>query len=80
MPKRKVAVTLDAKLLHWVDELVSQQQFESRSQAVEAALAENLQRLDRTRLAHECAKLDPTEEQQLAEEGIAATGEMWPEY
>lgn len=80
MPKRKVAVTLDAKLVHRVDELVSQQQFKSRSQAVEAALAENLQQLDRTRLARECAKLDPAEEQQLAEEGIAATGEMWPEY
>lgn len=80
MPKRKVAVTLDAKMVHRVDELVSQQQFKSRSQAVEAALAENLQQLDRTRLARECAKLDPAEEQQLAEEGIAATGEMWPEY
>ena len=80
MPKRKVAVTLDAKLVYRVDALVSQQQFESRSQAVEAALAENLQRLDRTRLAHECAKLDPAEEQRLAEEGLAATGEMWPEY
>lgn len=80
MAKRKVAVTLDAKLVHRVDELVSQQQFNSRSQAVETALAENLQQLDRTRLARECAKLDPAEEQQLAEEGIAATGEMWPEY
>lgn len=80
MPKRKVAVTLDAKMVHRVDELVSQQQFKSRSQAVEAALAESLQQLDRTRLARECAKLDPAEEQQLAEEGIAATGEMWPEY
>ena len=80
MPKRRVAVTLDAKLVHRVDELVFQQQFDSRSQAVEAALAETLRQLDRTRLARECAKLDPTEEQQLAEEGIAATGEMWPEY
>ena len=80
MPKRKVAVTLDDRLVHRVDELVSQQQFESRSQAVEAALAESFRQLDRTRLARECAKLDPGEEQQLAEEGIAATGEIWPEY
>ena len=44
VPKRKVAVTLDAKLVYRVDALVSRQQYESRSQAVEAALAENLQR------------------------------------
>ncbi len=80
MPKRKVALTLDAKLVHRVDELVSSQRFRNRSQAVEAALREKLQRLGRTRLAEECAKLDRTEEQRLADEGLAATGETWPEY
>ena len=80
MPKRKVALTLDAKLVHRVDELVLRQQFRNRSQAVESALAEKFQRFDRTRLAHECAKLDTTEEQRLADEGLAATGETWPEY
>ena len=80
MPKRKVALTLDAKLVRRVDELVSRQKFRNRSQAVEAALAENLQRLDRSRLARECAKLDPTEERRLADEGLAATAETWPEY
>ena len=80
MPKRKVALTLDAKLVQRVDELVSSQSFKNRSQAVEAALLEKLQRLGRTRLAEECAKLDRTEEQRLADEGLAATGETWPEY
>ena len=80
MPKRKVALTLDATLIDRVDELVSKQQFESRSQAVEAALAENIQRFDRTRLAYECANRDPAEEQRLADEGLAATNEAWPEY
>ena len=41
-----------------------------RSQAVESALAEKLGRLARTRLATECAKLDPTLEQRLADEGL----------
>ena len=79
MPKTKVALTLDAALVRRVDELVSKQRFRNRSQAVETALAEKLDRLARTRLARECAKLDPAEEQRLADEGLAATGETWPE-
>jgi len=80
MPKRKVALTLDAKLVHRVDELVSRRRFKNRSQAVESALIDNLRRLDRTRLAHECGKLNPSEEQRLAVEGLDATGETWPEF
>jgi len=80
MPKTKVAVTLDASLLDRVDDLVSKRRFRNRSQAVEAALAEKLERLSRTRLARECAKLDPAEEQRAADEGLAASGELWPEY
>ena len=80
MPKTKVALTLDADLLERVDDLVARQRFRNRSQAVETALAEKLARLARTRLAEECAKLDPAEERHLADEGLAATGESWPEY
>ena len=78
MPKAKVALTLDATLLDRVDTLVSEQQYRNRSQAVEAALAEKLARLARTRLATECGKLDPTLEQRIADEGL--DGETWPEY
>ncbi len=80
MPKAKVALTIDADLLDRVDALVAKQRFRNRSQAVEAALAEKLARLARTRLAEEAAKLDPAEERRLAEEGLAATGVAWPEY
>ncbi len=69
MPKTKVALTLEADLVERVDELVARQRFRNRSQAVEAALAEKLQRLARTRLARESAKLNPREEKRLAEEG-----------
>ena len=80
MPKTKVALTLETDLVGRVDELVAQQRFRNRSQAVEAALAEKLQRIARTRLAGECAKLDPKEEKALAEEGLAGSLETWPEY
>jgi len=80
MPKTKVALTLDADLLEQVDSLVAQQQFRSRSQAVEAALADKLRRLARTRLAREAAKLNPTEEKRLADEGLADALDAWPEY
>ena len=80
MPKTKVAFTLDTELLERVDHLVGRQRFRNRSHAIETALAEKLARLARTRLAEECAKLDPAEEQQLADEGFAATAESWPEY
>lgn len=80
MPKTKVALTLDADLLDRVDNLVARQWFRNRSQAIETALAEKLARLARTRLAEECAKLDRTEERRLADDGLAATSESWPEY
>ncbi|MCY4658894.1 MAG: ribbon-helix-helix protein, CopG family [Acidobacteria bacterium] len=69
MPKAKITITLDARLLALLDNLVSERHVRSRSQAVEAALAEKLGRPDRTRLATECSKLDPAREQRLAEGG-----------
>ncbi|MDA1313915.1 MAG: ribbon-helix-helix domain-containing protein [Acidobacteria bacterium] len=80
MPKTKVAVTLEADLLKRVDELVGKRRFKNRSHAVETALAEKLARLARVRLARECANLDPQEEKTFAEEGLAGSGDTWPEY
>ncbi len=80
MPKTKVALTLDAELLERVDELVAQQRFRSRSQAVEAALADKVKRLARTRLARESAKLNPRDEKRLADEGLGDALNSWPEY
>jgi metal-responsive CopG/Arc/MetJ family transcriptional regulator len=79
MPKTKVALTIDSALLDRVDQLVARARFRNRSQAIETALAEKLARLARTRLAEECAKLDPEEEQQLANEALGADI-AWPEY
>jgi metal-responsive CopG/Arc/MetJ family transcriptional regulator len=80
MPKTKVALTLDAELLEQVDELVAKRRFRNRSQAVEAALADKVQRLARTRLARESAKLNPKEEKRLADDGLVDALDSWPEY
>lgn len=79
MPKTKVALTLDSTLLDRVDDLVARARFRNRSQAIETALAEKLARLGRTRLAEECAKLDPAEERRFAKEAWGADS-PWPEY
>jgi len=79
MAKTKVALTLDSELVRHVDELVAGSRFKNRSQAVETALAEKLARLARTRLAEECAKLDPLNEQRVADQALGADA-AWPEY
>ena len=80
MPKAKIAITLETSLLNGLDALVRQRRFRNRSQAIEAALQEKLERLHRTRLAEECAKLVRAEERALAEEGLHAELGTWPEY
>jgi metal-responsive CopG/Arc/MetJ family transcriptional regulator len=80
MAKSKVAVTLDSELIDRVDRLVKASRFPNRSQAIEIALAEKLDRVERGRLARECAKLNPKEERALADEGLSVDRESWPEY
>jgi Arc/MetJ-type ribon-helix-helix transcriptional regulator len=70
VPKTKLSVTLDPHIVENLDHLVAARQFANRSPAIESAVAEKLGRLARTRLARECAKLDPQEEKALAEEGL----------
>jgi metal-responsive CopG/Arc/MetJ family transcriptional regulator len=76
----KIAVTIDQDLLARLDQLVEDKHFPNRSRAVQEAVRDKLQRLQRSRLARECAKLDPAFEQALAEEGLAEDYEQWPEY
>ncbi len=80
MPRDKIAITLERRLLQRLDRLVRIKAFPTRSQAIERAVAEKLERLDRNRLARECAKLDPKLEAALAEEGLATDVAAWPEY
>ena len=76
----KVAVTIDRSTLERVDGLVSKKVFPNRSRAIQAAVAEKLARMERGRLASECAKLDPKLEKALAEEGLGQELEAWPKY
>lgn len=80
MPKAKVAVSLDAQTLRRVDRLVRDARYPNRSQAIEAAIAAQLERLERRRLIDACARLDPKEERALAEEGLSTDLEEWPPY
>jgi metal-responsive CopG/Arc/MetJ family transcriptional regulator len=76
----KIAITIDQTLLAKLDRLVAQQRFPNRSRALQEALRDKLDRLEHTRLARECAKLDPTFERDMADEGLAEDLNQWPEY
>jgi Arc/MetJ-type ribon-helix-helix transcriptional regulator len=76
----KIAISLDREIVARLDQLVEESKFPSRSRAVQEAVRDKLERLKRSRLARECAKLDPDFERVLAEEGMAADFKEWPEY
>lgn len=78
MPTAKVAITVDEQLLRLVDRWVTQGRYPSRSQAIQAAVREKVERWNHTRLAEEVAKLNPKEERALAEETF--TADTWPEF
>ncbi len=80
MARAKVAISLDEKTLNQLDRLVKAHVFPNRSQAIQEAVEEKISRLDRSRLARECAKVDPVFEKALAEEGLSSELAEWPEY
>lgn len=80
MPTAKVAITLEEELLRRIDRLVAQRRFANRSRAIQEAVRDKLDRLERGRLARECAKLSKSAEQHMADEGLAEDFEEWPEF
>ena len=80
MSTAKVAITIERELLTRLDRLVKSRRFPSRSRAVQEAVTEKLARMERSRLAQECAKLDRASEQAMADEGMTAEAAEWPEY
>jgi len=80
MSKEKIAITLDERSIGELDRLVEKSVFQSRSQAIQEAVSEKLQRLKKTRLAAESTKLNPLFERELAEEGLTEDVKEWPEY
>jgi metal-responsive CopG/Arc/MetJ family transcriptional regulator len=80
MTKAKIAITIDKKIVGRLDHLVHQKAFSNRSQAIEQALQEKIDRIDKTRLAREVSRLNQTEEKALSEEGIDKDISEWPKY
>jgi len=80
MGASKIAITLDNNMVKKLDMLVKSNIFPNRSKAIQEAVLEKLTRMEKSRLAQECAKLDPEFEQSLAEEGFTSELEEWPEY
>ena len=80
MNNTRISITIEHGLLTRLDRLVKAGHFPNRSVAVQEALREKLERLDRSRLAGECAKLDPRVEQQMADEGLSDDLSQWPAH
>ncbi len=80
MGTAKIAITIEEELLGKLDQLVSEKAFPNRSRAIQEAIKEKLSRINKSRLARECAKLDPKLEQAMAEEGFSLDVREWPEY
>ncbi len=80
MNKYKIAVTVDGNIIEHPDNLVREHVFANRSQAIQEAVREKLERLDRSRLSRECAKLNPAFEKAVAEENISRELSEWPAY
>lgn len=80
MGTAKVAITIDDETLQRLDRLVKEHVFPNRSKAIQEAVQDKIKRLEKTRLARECSKLDPSYEKALADEGISEDVHEWPEY
>jgi metal-responsive CopG/Arc/MetJ family transcriptional regulator len=80
MGAAKVAITIEEDLLKRIDRLVDQKKFANRSRAIQEAVRDKLERLDRGRLARECATLGTRAEQRIADEGLGEDLEEWPEF
>ena len=80
MATAKIAISLDEGTVKRLDRLVRNRVFPSRSKVIQDAVEEKLKKLRKGRLARECAKLNPEFEKALAEEGLSAEADQWPEY
>lgn len=80
MAKAKLAVTLDETILSELDSLVRRHIFPNRSRVIELAVREKLDRMNKSRLADQCALLDPAFEMAMAEEGMGEEIDQWPAY
>lgn len=77
MATAKIAISLNEGTVKRLDRLVKNRIFPSRSKVIQDAVEEKLKKLEKSRLARECAKLDPEFEKAFAEEALSAREEDW---
>jgi len=70
MRSSMLTISIEKGLLRRIDRWVADGRYSNRNKAIEAAVRDKLEHLRKRRLAQEAAKLDPTEERALAEEGL----------
>lgn len=75
----KIIASVDVKTIARLDRLVKEGKFPSRSSLIEQVIDEKLNRLGKSRIARECARLDPVEERVFADEGMTADSRSWQE-
>ena len=76
----KITISMEQQLLKKVDRLIKEKAFGNRSQAIQSAVKDKIEKVEHSRLAKECAKLDIRNEQIFADEGLSMELEEWPEY
>ena len=80
MSVAKITISMEQQLVEKIDQLIKDRTFGNRSQAIQSAVKEKISRIEHSRLARECAKLNIVFEQELADEGLSMELEEWPEY
>jgi Arc/MetJ-type ribon-helix-helix transcriptional regulator len=80
MSTAKVAISIDDQLLKKIDSLVEEKIYPNRSNIIQQAVKEKIMRLEKSRLAVECSKLDVDFERKIAEEGFSGELDEWPKY
>ena len=76
----KIAITIDQDLLSRLDRLVKDRRFPNRSQAVQEAIRDKLERLNRSRLAREdtlCRASMPASERRWLAEHRSEAARHW---
>ncbi|HTM63158.1 MAG TPA: ribbon-helix-helix domain-containing protein [Gammaproteobacteria bacterium] len=80
MSVAKIAVSIDAEQLKKIDYYVKKHVFKTRSEAFRIAINQTLDELEHNRLARECSKLEISEEQEMADQGLEEDLGAWPKY
>lgn len=80
MARAKVAITLDKELLLTLDNLVKNNVFSNRSQAINEALNDKIIKIKKNRLKNECIKLNRKDEIGMADFGLLQGSKEWPIY